>query len=91
MDSLQLLLNLLIQLINATTGPLVTANNARITNQSIVQITDGDPVPLAINNLINGTEITHVAGSPFIILAGNQTYFATYETATNLGFANQIT
>ncbi|PFI81508.1 hypothetical protein COI83_14115 [Bacillus cereus] len=56
-----------------------------------MQVADGAAVPLAINNLINGTAITHVAGSPFIILDPNQTYFATYEASTNLGFANQGT
>ncbi|WP_165365635.1 collagen-like repeat preface domain-containing protein [Bacillus albus] len=128
--SLQLLLNLLVQLINATpgpagatgptgatgpagatgatgatgpagatgatgatgpTGPLVTANNARITNPATVQVADGAPVPLSTNNLINGTAITHVPGSPFIILDPNQTYFVSYEASTNLGFANQGT
>ncbi|PFZ91316.1 hypothetical protein COL83_17870 [Bacillus wiedmannii] len=104
--SLQLLLNLLVQLINATpgptgatgptgvtgpTGPLVTANNARITNPAIVQVAAGGTVPLSTNNLINGTAITHVPGSPFIILDPNQTYFVTYEASTNLGFADQGT
>ncbi|MDF9507701.1 collagen-like repeat preface domain-containing protein [Bacillus cereus] len=137
--SLQLLLNLLVQLINATpgptgptgatgatgatgpagatgatgatgpagatgatgatgpagatgaTGPLVTANNARITNPAIVQVGAGNPVPLSTNNLINGTAISHVAGSPFIILDPNQTYFISYEASTNLGFADQGT
>ncbi|PGR85446.1 hypothetical protein, partial [Bacillus thuringiensis] len=37
------------------------------------------------------TAITHVPGSPFIILDPNQTYFVTYEASTNLGFANQGT
>ncbi|HDR6271878.1 TPA: collagen-like repeat preface domain-containing protein [Bacillus cereus] len=101
--SLQLLLNLLVQLINATpgptgatgpsgpTGPLVTANNARITNPAIVQVAAGGTVPLSTNNLINGTAITHVPGSPFITLDPNQTYFISYEASTNLGFADQGT
>ncbi|MGN4719884.1 collagen-like protein, partial [Bacillus cereus group sp. MYBK226-2] len=73
------------------TGPLVTANNARITNPAIVQVGAGNPVPLSTNNLINGTAISHVAGSPFIILDPNQTYFISYEASTNLGFADQGT
>lgn len=77
--------------VTGPTGPLVTANNARITNPAIVTVADGAAVPLTINNLINGTAITHVPGSTDIVLAPNQTYFATYETATNLGFANQGT
>ncbi|PGK31775.1 hypothetical protein CN907_26950 [Bacillus anthracis] len=36
-------------------------------------------IPLTTNNLINGTAITHVPGSTDIMLAPNQTYFATYE------------
>ncbi|MGE1043943.1 collagen-like repeat preface domain-containing protein [Bacillus wiedmannii] len=77
--------------VTGPTGPLVTANNARITNPAIVQVAAGGAVPLSTNNLINGTAITHVPGSPFIILDPNQTYFVTYEASTNLGFANQGT
>ncbi|MDI6680117.1 collagen-like protein, partial [Bacillus wiedmannii] len=77
--------------VTGPTGPLVTANNARITNPAIVQVAAGGAVPLSTNNLINGTAITHVPGSPFIILDPNQTYFISYEASTNLGFADQGT
>ncbi len=56
-----------------------------------MQVGDGNAVPLTNNNVINGALISHVAGSTDITLAPNQTYYVTYEAATNLGFANQGT
>ncbi|WP_036697057.1 hypothetical protein [Paenibacillus taiwanensis] len=68
-----------------TTGPLVTANSARITNGASVNVAGGGSIPLTNNAEINGTAITHVVGSPNILLAPNQTYFATFETTANVG------
>ncbi|PFI81499.1 hypothetical protein [Bacillus cereus] len=73
------------------TGPLITANNARIINPAIVQVGDGNAVPLTLNSVINGTAISHTPGSTDITLAPNQTYYAFYEASTNLGFADQGT
>lgn len=64
------------------TRPNVTANNASITNPGEVFIGDGEAIPFT-NNMINGTAISHVPGSPQIILAANQTYYAIVETAVN--------
>ncbi|WP_242503618.1 hypothetical protein [Bacillus albus] len=76
---------------SGATGPLITANNARIINPAIVQVGDGNAVPLTFNSVINGTAISHTPGSTDITLAPNQTYYAFYEASTNLGFADQGT
>jgi len=75
--------------ITGPTGPLVTANNARITNAAIQTVDTGDPVSLSTNNVINGTAISHTPGTPFIILEPDQTYYASYEAASNLGNAGE--
>ncbi|MGG0086182.1 collagen-like protein, partial [Bacillus anthracis] len=72
-------------------GPLITANNARIINPDSVQVGAGNAVPLTFNSVINGTAISHTPGSTNITLAPNQTYYAFYEASTNLGFADQGT
>ncbi|WP_257149143.1 hypothetical protein [Bacillus cereus] len=76
---------------SGATGPLITANNARIINPAIVQVGDGNAVPLTFKSVINGTAISHTPGSTDITLAPNQTYYAFYEASTNLGFADQGT
>ncbi|WP_257208253.1 MULTISPECIES: hypothetical protein [Bacillus cereus group] len=46
---------------------------------------------MSTNFVINGTAISHVPGAEIISLAPNQTYFATYELASNLGNNNEGT
>ncbi|MGI8239629.1 hypothetical protein [Bacillus wiedmannii] len=67
------------------TGPRITANNARITNAATQTVAAGAAVPLALNNVINGTAITYVPGSTDIVLAPNQTYHVSYEAESSIG------
>ncbi|MEW9204594.1 collagen-like protein [Bacillus wiedmannii] len=71
------------------TGPVITGNNASFTTPASILIGAGQAIPLANNAVINGTAISHVPGSTDIILAPNQTYYASYESSTNLGQNNQ--
>ncbi|AOR24948.2 collagen-like protein [Clostridium taeniosporum] len=61
------------------TGPLITSNNAFIVSEQPTQaIADTTPIPLTTNVVINGTAITHTAGSTDIVLAPNQQYLVVY-------------
>ncbi|MFE6707654.1 collagen-like protein [Bacillus thuringiensis] len=64
------------------TGPLITANNGSFVTNDTITVPTGALVPLATNETLNGTAITHVPGSTNIILAPNQTYYADYQTAS---------
>ncbi|MFB2549166.1 hypothetical protein [Bacillus sp. OTC-L18] len=71
-------------------GPLITANNARITNAATQTVAAGAAVPLAFNNVVNGTAITYVPGSTDIVLAPNQTYYVSYEAESTIGTAGFV-
>ncbi|WP_240688200.1 hypothetical protein [Bacillus sp. BH2] len=71
-------------------GPLITANNARITNAATQTVAAGAAVPLAFNNVVNGTAITYVPGSTDIVLAPNQTYYVSYEAESTIGTAGSV-
>ncbi|MBD8497436.1 hypothetical protein [Paenibacillus arenosi] len=60
------------------TGPLITANNATVANTGTVVLAGNASVPFTTTATLNGTAITHAAGSTDILLAPNQTYFATW-------------
>ncbi|MDF9610316.1 collagen-like protein, partial [Bacillus cereus] len=72
-------------------GPVITGNNASFTSPANTLVGAGQAIPLANNAVINGTAISHVPGSTDIMLAPNQTYYASYESSTNLGQNNQGT
>lgn len=60
------------------TGPQLT-NSAHVYNlTTIITTIANQPVALSNNGVITGTDITHVAGSPDILLAGGHTYFVTH-------------
>lgn len=60
------------------TGPQLT-NSAHVYNlTTIITTFANQPVALSNNGVITGTDITHVAGSPDIVLAGGHTYFVTH-------------
>lgn len=60
------------------TGPQLT-NSAHVYNlTTIITTIAKQPVALSNNGVITGTDITHVAGSPDILLAGGHTYFVTH-------------
>ncbi|WP_099686767.1 hypothetical protein [Bacillus fungorum] len=64
------------------TGPLITANNGSFVTNATITVPAGALVPLATNETLNGTAITHVPGSTDIILAPNQTYHADYQSSS---------
>ncbi|MGG0525790.1 collagen-like protein, partial [Bacillus pumilus] len=73
------------------TGPLITANNGRFFNATTFTVASGASVPLLVNGTLNGTAISHTPGSTDIILAPNQTYYASFQitsssTLGNVGF-----
>lgn len=72
------------------TGPLITANNGSFVTNATITVPAGALVPLATNETLNGTAITHVPGSTDIILAPNQTYYADYQTASGSNTTNGI-
>ncbi|MGE1043948.1 exosporium leader peptide-containing protein [Bacillus wiedmannii] len=67
------------------TSPPITADSARIINSASQNIADGAAVPLATNAEINGTAITHIAGSTDISLSPNQTYWIFFESESGVG------
>ncbi|MES9685732.1 hypothetical protein ABWK22_23060, partial [Gottfriedia acidiceleris] len=61
------------------TGPTGTiAASAHIFNVGTQTITTGNPVSFDTNGTISGTDITHAAGSPNIVLAQNHIYHVIY-------------
>ncbi|PFZ93240.1 hypothetical protein COL83_15360 [Bacillus wiedmannii] len=54
-------------------------------NSASQNIADGAAVPLATNAEINGTAITHTAGSTDISLSPNQTYWIFFESESGVG------
>ncbi|MFB5764079.1 hypothetical protein [Paenibacillus medicaginis] len=58
-------------------GPTVTENYLNVVSQGHA-VPSGAAVPLGAHTAANGTAITHVFGSPQIVLEANQTYQATY-------------
>ncbi|MBD8496954.1 collagen-like protein [Paenibacillus arenosi] len=72
------------------TGPLVTANNATVFNPINVAVGANGSVPFSDNGTINGTAISHVAGSTDILLDPNQTYYATWNANANTLAAGQL-
>ncbi|MEW4195056.1 collagen-like protein [Bacillus altitudinis] len=74
------------------TGPLITANNGRFVNGTTFNVASGANVPLLTNGALNGTAISHTPGSTDIVLAPNQTYYASFQVSSssangNVGFA----
>ncbi|WP_282062885.1 hypothetical protein [Bacillus pumilus] len=74
------------------TGPLITANNGRFVNGTTFNVASGANVPLITNGALNGTSISHTPGSTDIVLAPNQTYYASFQVSSssangNVGFA----
>ncbi|MFF2533660.1 hypothetical protein ACFVS2_33000 [Brevibacillus sp. NPDC058079] len=60
------------------TGPQLT-NSAHVYNlTTVITTVANQPVALSNNGVITGTDITHAAGSPDILLAGGHTYFVTH-------------
>ncbi|HDR8033298.1 TPA: collagen-like protein [Bacillus cereus] len=72
------------------TGPLTVANNATVSNATNVALAGNASVPFVTNNVINGTAITHAAGSTDIVLAPNQTYYAIWNSNTNSLAAGEL-
>ncbi|TVX94088.1 collagen-like triple helix repeat-containing protein [Paenibacillus agilis] len=72
------------------TGPLVTANNATVFSSVNVAVAGNASVPFSTNGTINGTAISHVAGSTDILLDPNQTYYATWNANANTLAAGQL-
>ncbi|UHA75150.1 collagen-like protein [Paenibacillus sp. 481] len=72
------------------TGPLVTANNATVLNPVNVAVAGNASVPFTVNGTINGTAISHVAGSTDILLDPNQTYYATWNANANTLAAGEL-
>ncbi|PEW70572.1 hypothetical protein CN448_10330, partial [Bacillus cereus] len=71
------------------TGPLITANNARFVNSSTtINVPVGASVPFTVNAELNGTAISHIPGSTNIILAPNQTYYASYQITSSSSNGN---
>ncbi|WP_261378327.1 collagen-like protein [Paenibacillus agilis] len=55
-------------------GLSVTSSNAKVVSFIQQTVSPGDPYVFEVNLAINGTDISHVAGSPNIQLSPNQTY-----------------
>ncbi|MFJ8216300.1 hypothetical protein [Bacillus cereus] len=72
------------------TGPLTVANNATVSNLANVAVAGNASVPFVTNNVINGTAISHTAGSTDIVLAPNQTYYAIWNSNANSLAAGQL-
>ncbi|HDR4604155.1 TPA: collagen-like protein, partial [Bacillus cereus] len=72
------------------TGPLTVANNATVSNATNVALAGNASVPFVTNNVINGTAITHAAGSTDIVLAPNQTYYAIWNSNANSLAAGEL-
>ena len=56
----------------------MTANNLGTASAPPTSVAQGAAIPLGSNLTLNGTAITHTAGSPNIGLAPNQTYSIQY-------------
>ncbi|WP_242263153.1 collagen-like repeat preface domain-containing protein [Bacillus cereus group sp. BfR-BA-01511] len=72
------------------TGPLTVANNATVSNLATIPVAGNASVPFVTNNVINGTAISHTAGSTDIVLAPNQTYYAIWNSNANSLAAGEL-
>lgn len=76
---------------NCSKGTPEKTNNSQITNLPTDQtIFPGNSIPLTVNSIINGTDISHKLGSSDIILAPNQIYLAVLELEVNDSTLSQI-
>ncbi|CUB55106.1 hypothetical protein BN2127_JRS10_03088 [Bacillus subtilis] len=61
-----------------------------MSNATNVALAGNASVPFVTNNVINGTAITHAAGSTDIVLAPNQTYYAIWNSNANSLAAGEL-
>ncbi|UHA72722.1 collagen-like protein [Paenibacillus sp. 481] len=57
-----------------SSGVTVTSSSAKVLSFIQQTVAPGDPYVFDANIVINGTDITHVVGTPNVILSPNQTY-----------------